>query len=168
MPVANYLKQFQINITSEVSFTEACKPGKSRCVQLPKMSLMVDFEKGFMQLEAYWQYLEQINPFQKLKYSTQRKGRFSLKSTFSASGLSYSGMIKNNEFIFTTDGMLTDDTGSATATGLFFLEKKSSFKDTLTEFWILRFYFFDNRIDNCEINFSLPLFLNTTADETSN
>ena len=157
------LQQFEFAImppTSVVQMSEY-KNYSGGC-HLPLMQVNIDFAKGKLLLEGDWGFMVYANKHARPEWLSHYKGRVTIDvSLYPAAAIDLLDPF-NSGIVLPADGTINNGRIVNSCSGLVILDKLSGSQKIGGHGWDIIFYLYDYHLDECEIKFKLPVYLNVT------
>jgi hypothetical protein len=168
MEVNVNLQQFQFAIMAP---TSVVKMGghKNDCgaCHLPLLHVNIDFAKGRLLLDGDWRFMVCANKHARPEWLSHYNGRVTIDvSLYPAAAIDLLDPF-NNGIVLSADGRINNGNIINSCSGLMILDRLGSFQKNCGHGWDITFYLYDYHLDECEIKFKLPVYLNN-ANETRN
>lgn len=168
MEINTKLQQFEFAIMTPVSVMETIEQKNYNSIcHLPLMRVTIDFAKGRLLLDGDWRFMVYANKHAQPEWLSHYKGRVTIDlSLYPAAVIDLSDPF-NNGIVLPADGTIHGGNMMNSCSGLVILDRPSSSKKNGCHGWDITFYLYDDRKDECEIKFKLPVYLDNTEGTTN-
>ena len=150
------LKQFEYSIPPSVNALTGIKR-KVVAEDLLLMKVVIDFEKGSLELEGDWQFMMASNKQHEASWFKYHRERVKIETTISpASAINLNDPCSDG-LMFPLEGNIKDGMYLSACSGMLVVDNVRGSDDTISNQWNISCYIQDNQMDDCEINFNLPV-----------
>ncbi|MCW3089802.1 MAG: hypothetical protein JWP81_871 [Ferruginibacter sp.] len=164
----NLLQCFEYTIMPAAFYASMIETEHSLVAQhQPLMRVCIDFEKGKFFLEGAWQFLVASNRHVSSSWFPHHTGRVAVEADIYPSGVIDLDDYNNDGLVCPVEGIINDRNNRSSCTGLIVLDKTWSGKTVPHHIWDITFYLYDYQVDDCEINYKLPVYKTINNDDSN-
>jgi hypothetical protein len=150
------LKQFEYSIPPSVNALTGIKR-KVAGEHLSLMEIAIDFENGRLNLEGDWQFMMASNKQHEASWFSYHRERVKIETTiYPASAINLNDPCTDG-LMFPLEGNIKDGMYLSACSGVLIVDNVRGNDDPISNQWNISCYIYDNQIDDCEINFNLPV-----------
>jgi hypothetical protein len=162
-----FLKKFEYSIPPTSHIVSGLKENHVVAQHLPLMKVSIDFDKKHLKLNGDWTFMVDANKHNQESWLRVQRGRVNIETAIYTQGKINLNDPYSNGLVFPLEGNIKDANCTSQCSGLLILDNVNFNKNQINNQWHISFYLYDSMLDDCEINFKLPVY-QTTFNENNN